>query len=196
MPEPTLPCNSVIYSVGINGRAGEVGKHVGFNPDTTGNLFLGMNTFHLSSNSGSFHITVVVVPPGAFTGLWQAPNDGFNAQGTSLTLSAYAFGQNVTIAQVQFTIASAGQAPVPICQAVNSSNDLYTCTWDMTLNGKQLPNGPVTLGFTINGQKQSGGGTLAPAINPNGRAPGKSPLNKPSSPPTMPAMLLQTPLES
>src|SRR5258706_257929 len=77
MPELSLPCYSVIYSVGINGGAGEVGTHVGFNPAAVGNLFLGMNAFHLAGNAGSFHVTVLIIPSGTFTGLWVAPEDGF-----------------------------------------------------------------------------------------------------------------------
>src|SRR6266851_504964 len=127
MPEPSLPCYSVIYSVGINGGAGEVGTHVGFNPAAVGNLFLGMNAPHLASNAGSFHITVLIIPSGTFTGLWIAPEDGFTVQGTTLKLSAYVFAQNATIDEVQFTMAVPGQALLSICNAFKSGEDIYTC---------------------------------------------------------------------
>src|SRR5581483_2322088 len=96
------------------GRAGEVGTHVGFSAATTGNLFLGLNAPHLSTSSGSFHVTVLIIPPGTMTGLWGTPEDKFNVQGTSMMLSAYAFGQNVTNLTVNFTM-QVGQTTVPLC---------------------------------------------------------------------------------
>ena len=167
MPDPSLPCYSVIYSVGINGGAGEVGTHVGFNPAAVGNLFLGMNAPHLASNAGSFHITVLIIPSGTFTGLWIAPEDGFTVQGTTLKLSAYVFAQNATINEVQFTMAVPGQAPLSICHAIKSGEDIYTCDWDVTLNGYPFHNGSATLGFTLNGNANSGV-ARASAINPDG----------------------------
>src|SRR5690242_1152917 len=109
MPEPSLPCYSVIYSIGITGQAGEVGTQVGFNPATTGNLFIGVNTSNLARNSGSFHISVLIIPPGTIAGLWAAPTDGFTIQGTSMTLAAHIFAQNATIDNVQFTATVPGQ---------------------------------------------------------------------------------------
>lgn len=171
MPEPSLPCYSVIYSLGINGRAGEVGTHVGFDPETSGNLFLGINAPHLAGDAGSYHVAVLVIPPGTFTGVWAAPVNGFSVQGTTMRLSAYVFAQNATINRVQFTMAVVTQAPVPICEAHNSGGDLYTCEWNITLNGTPFQNGPVTLGFTLNGNSQ-GGVALAPAVNPDGARTG------------------------
>jgi Peptidase A4 family len=171
MPEPSLSCYAVIYSVGVTGRAGEVGTHVEFNPGVIGNLFLGVNAPHLSSNSGSFHITVVVLPPGTLTGLWLAPQDGFAAQGTNVQLSAYAFAQNVTINAVNFTAAESGQAPVTICTASSGVGDIYTCNWDLTLDGTPFQNGPVTLGFTLDGSRKVGAAP-APVINPDGARSG------------------------
>lgn len=167
MPEPLLPCYSVIYSIGINGLAGEVGTHIGFDPASTGNLFLGINGPRLSGNTGSFQITVLVIPPGTFTGMWITPRDSFNLQGTSLRLSAYVFAQNATIVNVQFTLTAAGQPAVTICQAFKSGADLYSCDWDIMLNGVPFRNGPVTLGFTLNGNRQ-GGVALAAQVNPDG----------------------------
>jgi len=171
MPEPSLPCYSVIYSLGINGRAGEVGTHVGFDPSTIGNLFLGINAPHLAGNGGSYQVTVMVIPPETFTGLWVTPTNGFSVQGTTMRLCACLFAQNGIIDRVQFTMAVVTQAPVPICQAHNSGGDLYTCNWDIRLNGDPFHNGPVTLGFTLNGNSQ-GGAALAPAINPDGARQG------------------------
>src|SRR5437016_5009762 len=85
MPEPSLPCYSVIYSVGITGPAGEVGTHTGFNPATIGNLFLGVNAPNLAMDAGSFHITVLIIPAGMLGGVWAAPEDGFINQGTTMT---------------------------------------------------------------------------------------------------------------
>lgn len=167
MPEPTLPCDSVIYSIGVTGRAGEVGTHVSLDPAVVGNLFLGINASNLARNSGSFHITVVIIPPGTFTGLWLSPANGFAVQGSSMRLSAYVFAQNVTISHMQFTMAAFGQAPVSICEGMKSGDDIYTCNWDATLNGTPIHNGPLRLGFTVNGNKVSGA-ALAPEVNPDG----------------------------
>jgi hypothetical protein len=166
MPEPTLPCYSVIYSLGLFGRAGEVGARVEFNPTATGNLFLGINAPHVSTNSGSFHMTVLIIPPGAVAGLWATPGDSFSVQGTSMTLSAYAFGQNVANLTVNFTL-MVGQTPVSLCSASAGAGDLFTCHWDLTRNGTYLDNGKSVLGFTINSQSQ-GGAALAPFSNPDG----------------------------
>ncbi len=167
MPEPSLPCYSVIYSVGINGHAGEVGTHVGFNPAATGNLFMGVNAPDLARNAGSFHITVLIIPSGRFAGLWVAPKDGFTVQGTTMELSAYVFAQNATIVGVQFTATVPGQAPRRICEANTSGGDIYSCDWPVTLDGNPFRNGPVTLGFTLNGNANNGG-ALASAVNPDG----------------------------
>src|SRR5215469_8576591 len=167
MPEPSLPCYSVIYSIGINGRAGEVGTHVGFNPAVTGNLFMGVNAPDLARNAGSFHITVLIIPSGKFAGLWVAPKDGFTVQGTTMQLAAYVFAQNATIDKVQFTMAVPGQVPVSLCEAFKSGEDIYACDWAVTLNGIPFHSGPVTLGFTLNGNANNGG-ALTVAVNPDG----------------------------
>lgn len=167
MPEPSLPCYTVIYSLGINGQAGEVGTHAGFNPAAEGNLFLGINAPHLASNSGYFHITVLIVPSGTFTGVWVKPQDGFAVQGTNMTISAYVFAQNVFLDGVQFTMTIPGQAPVSVCQAFQSGEDMYSCDWDLTENGKFFSNGPVTLGFKL-GANSKNGLALASLINPDG----------------------------
>ncbi|HEV2472937.1 MAG TPA: G1 family glutamic endopeptidase, partial [Chthonomonadales bacterium] len=96
----------------------------------------------------------------------------FNSQGSSMTLSAYVFGQSVTNLAVKFTIKAAGQSPVTICQSVVSDVDTYSCNWDFTLNGALFHNGPVTLGFMIAGNRQSGG-AFAPAVNPDGVRAGR-----------------------
>jgi peptidase A4-like protein len=151
MPEPSLPCYSVIYSVGITGRAAEVGAHVGFNPDSAGNLFFGINAPNLTANAGSFTITVVIIPSGTFTGLWSAPANPHLVQGTHTTLSAYVFAQDTNIDDVQFMITVPGRAPMPVCTATPAGGDIYACNWDLTLNGDYLHNGPVTIGFTLHG---------------------------------------------
>lgn len=172
MPEPSLSCYAVIYSLGVNGHAGEVGAHVGFNSASEGNLFLGVNAPHLATSNGSFHITVLVVPPGTFTGLWVTPQKDFVVQGKRLVLSAYVFAQNVMLDGVLFTMTEPGKEPVPICQASQSGEDLYTCNWSLTtLDGSYFHNGSVTLGFRLDGRTASGAG-LNPAINPDGALTG------------------------
>jgi hypothetical protein len=167
MPEPSLPCYSVIYSIGINGVAGEVGNHVGFNASSIGNLFLGVNDPNVANNAGAYHITVLVLPPGTFSGLWSKPNDGFDVQGTTMTLSADVFAQDASIARVQFTMYVPGQSPIPICDATHDGDDSWSCDWDMTVNGTYLHNGPIRVGFTINGTAQNGT-ALAAIVNPDG----------------------------
>jgi hypothetical protein len=166
MPEPALPCYSVIYSVGIAGRAGEVGAHVGFNPAMAGNLFFGINAPDLVANLGSFTMTVVVIPAGTFTGMWLASAHTSLIQGTSTMLEAYVFAQNTSITTVQFMVTMPGQAPMPACSARPAGGDVYACTWDLTLNGALLHNGPVTLGFTVQGSWH--GGAAKTLVNPDG----------------------------
>ena len=166
MPEPSLPCYSVIYSIGIAGRAGEVGTHVGFNPDSAGNLFFGINAPNLTANSGSFTITAVIIPSGTFTGLWFASATPNAIQGTRTTLSAYVFSQDTNIDEVQFMVTVPGRAPTPVCTATPTGGDIYACNWDLTLNGGYLHNGPVTLGFTLHGSWH--GNPSKTLINPDG----------------------------
>jgi Peptidase A4 family len=166
-PEPSLPCYSVIYSVGIAGQAGEVGTQVGFNPATSGNLFMGMNTSNLASNSGSFHITVLIIPSGTIAGLWATPQDNFTIQGTTMTLAAHVFAQNATIDTVQFTADVPGQAAMPICEAMSTNDDTYSCAWDFTLKRTYFHNGPVSIGFTVAG-KSNNGKLLQAMVNPDG----------------------------
>jgi len=167
MPEPSLPCYSVIYSIGIGGRAGEVGAHAEFNTATIGNIFLGINAANLASNAGSFHIRVLVIPPGKFAGLWNGLEDKFIIQGTSMSLSVQVFAQNATVNKVQFTVTVPGQAAVTVCEAIASGEDSYSCVWDFMLNGNYLHNGQFTLGFTLNGSS-NGWGSPESAENPDG----------------------------
>ena len=172
MPEPSLPCYSVIYSIGITDPAGEVGTHTGFNPATIGNLFLGVNAPNLAMDAGSFHITVLIIPAGMLGGVWAAPEDGFINQGTTMTLSAYVFAQNASIDSVQFTAAVPGQAPVSICETVAIGEDIFSCPWNFMVNGTYLHNGPLIFGFTLNGRSNSGS-SLQPTVNPDGVRTGK-----------------------
>jgi hypothetical protein len=167
MPEPTLPCYSVIYSIGIAGSAGEVGTHVGFNSDVAGNLFFGINAPSLAANVGSFTITVVVIPAGTFTGMWAASVNTNLVQGTRTTLSAYVFAQDASIDSVQFMITVPGQAPTPVCSARPAGGDIYVCNWDLTLNGALLRNGPVMVGFIVQGSWH--GSTSKSLVNPDGQ---------------------------
>lgn len=167
MPEPTLSCYAVIYSLGIQGRAGEVGTHTGFLPVVVGNLFLGINAPEVSGNSGSFRITIVIVPAGTLTGLWANPQDGFTVQGMDLTISAYVFLQNIILDGVTFIITLPGRTSVSLCQAFQSGEDLYTCDWNLTANGTFFPNGQITVGLRLAGNT-AGEGVLAPVVNPDG----------------------------
>ena len=171
MPEPALPCYSVIYSVGSSGRAGEVGKHAEFNPATIGDLFLGINAPDLASNAGSFHIRVLVIPPGKFAGLWNGLEDRFIVQGTNMTLSVQVFAQNATVEKVQFTVTVPGQAAVTVCETIASGEDTYTCVWGLRLNGNYLHNGQFTLGFSLSGSS-NGWGSPESAVNPDGTRTG------------------------
>jgi hypothetical protein len=165
MPEPSLPCYSVVYSVGIAGRAAEVGTHASFNPDAVGNLFFGINAPNLTDNVGSFTIKVIVIPSGTFTGAWSSLTNTV-IQGTQTTLSAYVFTQDANINNFQFTVARPGQAPMPICTATPVGEDIYSCSWDLTLNGVYLHNGPVTIGFTLSGDWH--GNSSKSLVNPDG----------------------------
>jgi Peptidase A4 family len=167
LPEPDLPCDSVVYSISISGRAGEVGNQVGFNPPTEGNLFLGVNAVNVGANAGSFSVSVLIIQKGKMAALWVAPEDGFALQGVSTALSARVFTQDTIIDSLQFTIAMAGEADVQICDAHFSSGDTYSCTWQFKQNGKILQNGSVTFGFVLNGHSQSGS-PLKPDMNPAG----------------------------
>lgn len=171
LPEPNLPCYSVVYSIGISGRAGEVGNQVGFNSPTEGNLFLGVNAANVDANAGSFSVSVLIIQKGKMAALWVAPEDRFALQGTSTTLSARVFTQDTIIDSLQFTIAVAGEADVQICVAHFSSGDTYSCTWEFKQNGKILQNGPVTFGFVLKGRSLSGS-PLKPNVNPAGMRTG------------------------
>lgn len=167
MPEPTLPCYAVIYSLGVHSQAGEVGRHTSLLPPAPGNLFLGINAPDVSGRSGSFQLTVAIIPAGTLTGLWARPQNGFVVQGTDLTISAYVFAQNVFLTRVAFTITLPGRASVSTCQAFQSDGDLSTCDWDLTAGGTVFPNGQVTIGFALAGHTV-GGSALTPVINPDG----------------------------
>src|SRR3989440_10907618 len=144
MPEPSLPCYSVTYSVCITGPAGEVGTHTGFNPATIGNLFLGVNAPNAAMDAGSFRMTVLIIPSGTLAGVWAAPENGFTIQGRSMTLSAYVFAQNATINNVQFTAAVTGQAPMPTRETVAICKDFFSCPRYFMLHGTYFHIGPIT----------------------------------------------------
>jgi len=165
MPEPTLPCFSVIYSLGITGRAGMVGTHVGFNPTLIGNIFLGINAVALSRNSGAFHMTVLIVPMGTLAGLWATPTNDFIVQGTFATLSAYVFAQNLSINSVEF-VASGAAGQMPICTARLVGDGLYSCKWNLQLEGEYFHNGRVTIGFRLLGEDAKQ--TTNSVLNPDG----------------------------
>jgi len=167
MPEPALACYAVIYSLGVHGQASEVGTHISLLPAVVGNLFLGINTPDVHTNSGAFQMTVVIVPDGTFTGLWASPQQGFAVQGTDLAISAYVFAQDAILDGVAFTLKLPGRATVSICQALQSGVDLYTCTWNLLVNGEVFPNGQVTVGLSLDGSTVHGS-KFTPVVNPDG----------------------------
>ena len=167
LPQPDLPCYSVVYSIGISGRAGEVGNQVGFNPATEGNLFLGVNAANVGANAGSFSVSVLIIQKGKIAALWVTPENGFALQGVSATLTARVFAQDVIIDGIQFTIAVGGDTHVQTCDAYLSSENTYSCSWQFKQQGKILHNGPVTFGFILKGRSQSGS-ALKPEVNPAG----------------------------
>ncbi len=162
MPQPDLPCYAVVYSVGMAGQAGVVGAHASFIATTSGNIFLGVNSPDLARDSGSFHMTVVTIPPGELEGIWAAPSANFAVQGTELTLSALAFAQGIPIEGVQFTATMAGQAPTTICDVAVSSGNRYICHWNLARLGTRFQNGPVTFGFRVYGRANKA------VVNPDG----------------------------
>lgn len=152
LPEPALPCYAVIYSVSISGRAGVVGEHVDFVPDSAGNLFLGVNAPRQASISGSFHITVLTIPSGAVGGIWDSPDNGFTLQGTSITLAARAFAQQSAVSRVEFTAQMPGHAPISLCTEGVQRGDTYLCQWNLMLHNNYLRNGQVSFGFILYGR--------------------------------------------
>lgn len=166
MPEPSLPCYAVIYSIGLTGRAGVVGTHAGFQPTQIGNIFLGVNASTLTGNSGVFHMTVLIIPAGKLAGLWATPTNDFIVQGTSTKLSVYVFAQNASITMVEFIApGSPGRAPTSICTARPVGADLYACEWNLQLTGERLHNGRVSIGFRVQGAAKQSDNAI---VNPDG----------------------------
>jgi hypothetical protein len=162
MPQPSLPCYAVVYSIGMTGRASVVGAHTGFTATTSGNIFLGVNTPNRAQNSGAFHMTIVTVPAGTMEGLWTAPTTNFAIQGTELTLSVMAFAQGAAIEGVQFTATVAGQTPTTICNETVPTGNSYRCIWNLAQRGIPFQNGPVTFGFSMYGRAGKA------VVNPDG----------------------------
>jgi hypothetical protein len=149
VPEPTLPCYALLYSVTATGKAAEVASHVAFVATTEGNLQLGFNTSAKSKNNGVFHIAVVVIPQGTIFGMWTAPLSNFMVQGTSVDLSVHIFAPANVVHDVRFTASLSGAAPVTICQGVSVDGANYTCQWNARPQGNYLHNGRVTFGFIL-----------------------------------------------
>ena len=162
MPEPTLPCYALLYSITATGKAAEVASHVAFVATTEGNLHLGFNTPAQSTNNDLFHLTVVVIPQGAIFGMWNLPQSNFALQGTYVDLSAHIFAQNNIIHDVRFTATLPGQSPITICQGTSVDGANYICRWNAKLQGNYLRNGKVIFGFTLERRQ---GNAL---VNPDG----------------------------
>jgi Peptidase A4 family len=166
MPEPTLPCYALLYSVTATGKAVEVASHVAFVATTEGNLHLGFNTTSQAKNSGLFHLTVVVIPPGMTFGMWNSPQSNFTVQGTYVDLSAHIFASGNAVHSVHFTASFPGEAPVTICRGISVDSANYTCRWDARPQGSYLHNGKVTFGFVLD---EDQGKSL---LNPDGMRSG------------------------
>ncbi len=151
LPEPTLPCYALLYSIGLTGHAETVGTQHDFIATSTGNIFLGVNAPNTASTNGSFQITILTIPVGMFAGAWISPVDNFTEQGATVTLSIKAFAQQNAISSVAFTATRLGHAATQICSTQFSGADgsTYSCTWDMTTGPVIVGNGPITFGFTI-----------------------------------------------
>ncbi len=160
MPEPALPCYSVIYSSGLTSPAVEIGTHADFTTTTVGSIFLGMNIPEQTAASGTFQVTLLTIPSGMATGLWQTPTNGFFVQGQHLSLSMQLFSQNDQISSVRFFLLDLQGNSSGICTIPYNGTDLVTCDWNLTLGSNNDPqhdppitNGPLKLGFSIQSEK-------------------------------------------
>ncbi len=153
MPEPTLPCYALLYSVTATGKAAEVASHVAFVATTEGNLQLGFNTPTQSKNNGLFQVAVVVIPQGTVFGMWTAPQSNFTVQGTDVNLSARIFAAGTTVHTVRFTASLSGEAAVTICWGLSVDGANYTCQWNARLQGNYLHNGKITFGFVVDARQ-------------------------------------------
>jgi hypothetical protein len=151
LPEPTLPCYAVLYSIGLTGRAETVGTQHDFVATSDGNIFLGVNAPAAPTTTSAFQITILTIPTGTFAGVWTLPRDNFTEQGSTLTLAVKAFAQQNTISRVVFTATRSGQPSSQVCsaQVPGADGSTYACIWDMATGPSITGNGPITFGFTI-----------------------------------------------
>lgn len=167
-PISDLPCNAIIYSIGLVGQAGKVGSHASFTVQQEGNLYLGLNSAHPEQNAGAFHITVLTIPIGRFAGMWVTPDANFIVQGESVDLAVRAFAQHTSISHVEFTAAMPGASPETICDSQIAKDDTFTCHWSMQWQGSYLRNGPITFGFILHGKDE------VKSTNPDGTRQGNA----------------------
>ena len=151
-PEPALACDAVIYSLSLAGPASLVGTHTDFMAATDGTVFLGINASGLVQASGTFQITIITMPDGTATGLWQTPDAEFVTQDQNVSLSVQIFSQHDVVSNVSFFEVNLQGQQVPICIAKPDKTGLAACSWDLTVAGEPITNGPITLGFSISAQ--------------------------------------------
>ncbi len=160
LPEPQLSCLALIYSLGSINQVNKAGTRADFTVQTPGILFLGLNVPYRSQAHGSFQLTVLTIPNGTATALWQQPdhNNFLFSQSGMFSLSAQIFAQHYAdhVSSVHFYLVSAQGAETPICDAsYDGSSSGVSCSWDLKVGeatnhaGTPISNGPVTIGFSL-----------------------------------------------
>ncbi|HEY4384876.1 MAG TPA: G1 family glutamic endopeptidase [Ktedonobacteraceae bacterium] len=149
LPEPALPCHTLLFSIGLFGQVNSVPSETHFTARQGGTLFLGVNTPFGATDTGTtaYEVKVITVPQGGAEGLWQYPTNNFLFRGEKTVLSMQAFSRPGLIQQVQFTATVAGKAPIPICSATKPTGTTYSCTWNLA--GAGFSGDKTTLGFEI-----------------------------------------------
>lgn len=160
LPEPQLRCLTLIYSLGSIGQVNEAGTRADFTVQAPGILFLGLNVPYRSQAHGSLQITVLTIPDGTATALWQQPdrNNFLFSQSGTFSLSAQIFAQHYAdhVSSVHFYLVGAQGAKTPICDATYDGFSAgVNCSWDLKVGeetngvGTPISNGPVTIGFSL-----------------------------------------------
>jgi hypothetical protein len=160
LPEPQLNCLTLIYSLGSIDQVNEAGTRADFTVQAPGILFLGLNVPYPSQAHGSFQLTVLTIPDGTATALWQQPdhNNFLFSQTGTLSLSAQIFAQHYAdhVSGVHFYLVGAQGAETPICDAsYDGFSAGVNCSWDLKVGeetsgiGTPISNGPVTIGFSL-----------------------------------------------
>lgn len=175
-PKTTLPvsglnCYAAVYSLGSINQVAMVGGRADFTTQTAGMLFLGLNTPEQSQTHGSFKLTILVIPDGTATGVWEQPESNgflFSQATETFTLSALVFAQNYAnhISHIRFYLLGSGGSRTSICdEPYDGASEVVNCQWDRTVNGgTPISNGPVKIGFSLltdNGQVNDPDGIIS-----------------------------------